>query len=170
MFPIRGGGRITAFGYAQAVICFEIRYNTPDGSCSSYVASEIMEDEQQMLIDIEQNIANLERSLGQANTSAANGKRGGSWQSPEKTSKRGFLQRGSSMSTAEKSPERKRWGISHTSMSLLRFRFLPHLSRQFILLRPSIFSNPTRSYKFETLHRCIAKITKCCSCGRYIHG
>ncbi|XP_076628965.1 otoferlin isoform X7 [Colletes latitarsis] len=90
-----------------AVVCFEIRYNPPDGSCSSYAASEIMEDEQQMLIDIEQNIANLERSLEQANTSSATGKRRGSWQSPEKTSKRGFLQRGSSMSTAEKSPERK---------------------------------------------------------------
>ncbi|XP_076663862.1 otoferlin isoform X3 [Andrena cerasifolii] len=108
-----------------AVICFEIRYNTPDGSCSSYVASEIMEDEQQMLIDIEQNIANLERSLGQANTSAATGKRRGSWQSPEKTSKRGFLQRGSSMSTAEKSPERK-----SRSSTLKSMRSLMKLGKQ----------------------------------------
>lgn len=89
-----------------AVVCFEIRYNPPDGSCSSYAVSEIMEDEQQMLIDIEQNIANLEKSFEQANTSG-NDKRRGSWQSPEKSTKRGFLQRGSSMSTGEKSPDRK---------------------------------------------------------------
>ncbi|XP_076249647.1 otoferlin isoform X2 [Calliopsis andreniformis] len=102
-----------------AVVCFEIRYNPPDGSCSSYAASEIMEDEQQMLIDIEQNIANLEKSLEQANTSAANGKRRGSWQSLEKTSKRGFLQRGSSMSTADKSPDRKGKGSTLKSMRSL---------------------------------------------------
>ena len=94
--------------YAQAVVCFEIRYNPPDGSCSSYAPSEIMEDEQQMLIDIEQNIANLERSLEQANTGADAGKRKGSWHSPQKSSKRGLLQRGSSLLTAEKSPDRKR--------------------------------------------------------------
>ncbi|XP_076628524.1 otoferlin isoform X2 [Colletes latitarsis] len=103
-----------------AVVCFEIRYNPPDGSCSSYAASEIMEDEQQMLIDIEQNIANLERSLEQANTSSATGKRRGSWQSPEKTSKRGFLQRGSSMSTAEKSPERKRSSTLKSMRSFMK--------------------------------------------------
>ncbi|XP_076179649.1 otoferlin isoform X6 [Ptiloglossa arizonensis] len=89
------------------VVCFEIRYNPPDGSCSSYAATEIMEDEQQMLIDIKQNIANLERSLEEANTSSVGGKRRGSWQSSEKTSKRGILQRGSSMLTYEKSPDRK---------------------------------------------------------------
>lgn len=89
------------------VVCFEIRYNPPDGSCSSYAASEIMEDEQQMLIDIEQNIANLERSLEQANTAAEAGKRKGSWHSPHKTSKKGLLQRGSSLLTDEKSPDRK---------------------------------------------------------------
>ncbi|XP_017891089.1 otoferlin-like isoform X4 [Ceratina calcarata] len=88
-----------------AVICFEIRYNPPDGSCSSYAASEIMEDEQQMLIDIEQNIANLERSLEQANS--ASGKRKGSWHGPDKTSKRGLLQKGASLLTADKSQDRK---------------------------------------------------------------
>lgn len=67
-----------------------------------------MEDEQQMLIDIEQNIANLERSLEQANTAAEAGKRKGSWHSPHKTSKKGLLQRGSSLLTDEKSPDRKR--------------------------------------------------------------
>lgn len=93
--------------YAQAVVCFEIRYNPPDGSCSSYAASEIMEDEQQMLIDIEQNIANLERSLEQANSSTSSGKRRGSWHTPEK-SKRGFLSKGISMSTGDKSPDTRK--------------------------------------------------------------
>ncbi|XP_012140584.1 otoferlin isoform X4 [Megachile rotundata] len=94
----------------QAIICFEIRYNPPDGSCNPseiMEASEIMEDEQQMLIDIEQNIANLERSLEQANAGSGSGKRKGSWHSPEKTSRRGFLQRGSSLSATEKSTDRK---------------------------------------------------------------
>lgn len=96
---------------AQAVVCFEIRYNPPDGSCSSYAVSEIMEDEQQMLIDIEQNIANLERSLEQANSSgksSTSGKRRGSWHTPEKTSKKGFLPRGVSMSTSEKTPDTRK--------------------------------------------------------------
>lgn len=94
--------------YVQAVVCFEIRYNPPDGSCSSYAVSEIMEDEQQMLIDIEQNIANLERSLEQANSSSTSGKRRGSWHTPEKTSKKGFLPRGTSTSTSEKSPDTRK--------------------------------------------------------------
>lgn len=89
----------------QAVVCFEIRYNPPDGSCSSYAASEIMEDEQQMLIDIEQNIANIEKNLEQANSS---GKRAGSWHTPEKTSKKGILSKGTSLSTGEKSPDTRK--------------------------------------------------------------
>lgn len=93
----------------QAMVCFEIRYNPPDGSCSSYAPSEIMEDEQQMLIDIEQNIANLEKSLEQAKGTSS-GKRRGSWHTPEKTSKKSFLPRGTSISVGEKSPDaRKRW-------------------------------------------------------------
>lgn len=67
-----------------------------------------MEDEQQMLIDIEQNIANLEKSLEQANSSSTNGKRRGSWHTPEKTSKKGFLPRGTSLSTTEKSPDTRK--------------------------------------------------------------
>ncbi|XP_024881709.1 otoferlin-like isoform X1 [Temnothorax curvispinosus] len=104
-----------------AVVCFEIRYNPPDGSCSSYAVSEIMEDEQQMLIDIEQNIANLERSLEQANSSSTSGKRRGSWHTPEKTSKKGFLPRGTSLSTSEKSPDtRKRSTALRSVRSLLK--------------------------------------------------
>ncbi|EFN61375.1 Otoferlin [Camponotus floridanus] len=100
-----------------AVVCFEIRYNPPDGSCSSYAASEIMEDEQQMLIDIEQNIANLERSLEQANSST-NGKRRGSWHTPEK-SKRSFLPKGISMST-DKSPDTRKRTTLKSMRSLLK--------------------------------------------------
>ncbi|XP_011692063.1 PREDICTED: otoferlin-like isoform X2 [Wasmannia auropunctata] len=104
-----------------AVVCFEIRYNPPDGSCSSYAVSEIMEDEQQMLIDIEQNIANLERSLEQANSSSTSGKRRGSWHTPEKISKKGFLPRGTSLSTSEKSPDtRKRSTTLRSVRSLLK--------------------------------------------------
>ena len=86
------------------MVCFEVRYSPPNGSCSSYAVSEIMEDEQQMLIDIEQNIANLEKSLEQANTS----KRRGSWQHAEKTHKKSFMQRGISLTIDDKSPDRKR--------------------------------------------------------------
>ncbi|XP_015590570.1 otoferlin [Cephus cinctus] len=98
------------------VVSFEVRYNPPDGSCSSYAPTEIMEDEQQMLIDIEQNIANLERSLEQANST----KRRGSWHSHDKSCKKGFLQRGSSMSTGEDSPDRKRSSTLKSMRSLMR--------------------------------------------------
>ncbi|XP_046836781.1 otoferlin isoform X1 [Vespa crabro] len=107
-----------------AMVCFEIRYNVPDGSSSSYAISEVMEDEQQMLIDIEQNIANLERSLEQANSSNGGSdgtsKRRGSWHTQEKISKKGFLQRGSSMSTGEKSPDRKRSSTLKSMRSFMK--------------------------------------------------
>ncbi|KAM0725203.1 Otoferlin [Formica fusca] len=102
-----------------AMVCFEIRYNPPDGSCSSYAVSEIMEDEQQMLIDIEQNIANLERSLEQADSSTTSGKRRGSWHTPEK-SKRGFLSRGISMSTGDKSTDTRKRSTLKSMRSLLK--------------------------------------------------
>ncbi|XP_076646228.1 otoferlin isoform X2 [Halictus rubicundus] len=103
-----------------AVVCFEIRYNPPDGSCSSYAVSEVMEDEQQMLIDIEQNIANLERSFEQANTSSANGKRRSSWQTSERIFKKGFLQKGNSTSTTEKSSDRKRYSTLRSMRSFIK--------------------------------------------------
>jgi hypothetical protein len=61
-----------------------------------------------MLIDIEQNIANLERSLEQANSSNTSGKRRGSWHTPEKSSKKAFLSRGMSVSTSDKSPDTRK--------------------------------------------------------------
>ncbi|KAI4500926.1 hypothetical protein M0802_004137 [Mischocyttarus mexicanus] len=105
------------------MVCFEIRYNPPDGSSSSYAISDVMEDEQQMLIDIEQNIANLERSLEQANSSGgggSNSKRRGSWHTPEKLGKKGFLHRGSSMSTGEKSPDRKKSSTLKSMRSFMK--------------------------------------------------
>ncbi|XP_068990051.1 otoferlin isoform X8 [Neodiprion pinetum] len=102
-----------------AVVTLEVRYTPPDGSCSSYAGTEIMEDEQRMLIDIEQNIATLERSLEEANSM----RRRGSWHSPaEKARKRGLgtMQRGSSMSAAEGSPERKRSSTLKSVRSLMR--------------------------------------------------
>ncbi|XP_046413657.1 otoferlin-like isoform X1 [Neodiprion fabricii] len=102
-----------------AVVTLEVRYTPPDGSCSSYAGTEIMEDEQRMLIDIEQNIATLERSLEEANSM----RRRGSWHSPaEKARKRGSgtMQRGSSMSAAEGSPERKRSSTLKSVRSLMR--------------------------------------------------
>ncbi|XP_012269850.2 otoferlin isoform X2 [Athalia rosae] len=100
------------------VVTFEVRYTPPDGSCSSYAGTEVMEDEQQMLIDIEQNIANLERSLEQTGTV----RRRGSWHSPEKMKKRvaGPVQRGSSMSASERSPDRKRSSTLKSVRSLMR--------------------------------------------------
>lgn len=57
-----------------------------------------------MLIDVEQNIANLERSLEQTNS----GKRRGSLQHGDKPHKKGFMQRGISLTIGESSTERKR--------------------------------------------------------------
>ena len=89
-------------------MAFEVWYSAPDGSAGSWTGNEAydaLDDDQQMLIDIEQNIANLERSFTQG--------RRGSWQSAEgdrPTSSRAPLKRGGSLSAPDKSPasERKR--------------------------------------------------------------
>lgn len=60
---------------------FDVLYTLPDESTASFTGSqayEALDDDQQMLIDIEQNIANLERSL-------VTGK--DNWQAPEKCDK-----------------------------------------------------------------------------------
>ena len=57
----------------EATVSFEIRYEIPEGSScagSSYATTDILQDERQTLIDIEENIANLERTL--ANREAKN--------------------------------------------------------------------------------------------------
>lgn len=83
----------------QATVEFELTYCPPDGvsaAGSSFSAQQIDLD-QQMLMDIEQNIANLERSMCQG--------RRGSWQSAVGATSRGHkvsLQRGGSLSAPEK--------------------------------------------------------------------
>ncbi|XP_043482896.1 otoferlin-like isoform X2 [Leptopilina heterotoma] len=98
------------------IVCFEVRYTAPNESCSSYAPSEILEDEQQMLIDVEQNIANLERSLEQTN----GGKRRGSLQHGDKPHKKGFMQRGISLTIGESSSERKRTSAFKNVRSLIK--------------------------------------------------
>lgn len=54
----------------QVIVELEILYSLPDESSASFAGSQaynILDDDQQMLIDIEQNIANLERSLSTGN-------------------------------------------------------------------------------------------------------
>lgn len=63
-----------------ATVNFEVRYSSPESAegcfdsstVSKFVHQQaeqgIVDDEQQMLLDIEQNIANLERSLNQGET------------------------------------------------------------------------------------------------------
>lgn len=95
----------------QAKVTFEVWYSSPDGSAGSWLSNDVydaLDDDQQMLIDIEQNIANLERSFIQG--------RRGSWQSDEgnrattASASKTPIRRGGSLSAPEKSPapERKR--------------------------------------------------------------
>lgn len=58
----------------QAIVNFEVRYSSPENTDGNFDSSNVskflqqqhsnsIDDDQQMLLDIEQNIANLERSL-----------------------------------------------------------------------------------------------------------
>lgn len=86
---------------------FDVIYTLPDESTGSFASSQpydTLEDDQQMLIDIEQNIANIERSISAG--------RQESCQSNE-ARRRTLLQRAISLNTAGKAsasekPERKR--------------------------------------------------------------
>jgi hypothetical protein len=59
-------------------VCFEVRYSSPENmegnfdspTVSKFIhqAEQSIDDEQQMLLDIEKNIANLERSLHKGTT------------------------------------------------------------------------------------------------------
>lgn len=62
-----------------AIVNFEVRYSSPESAEGGFDSSTVskfvqqqaeqgIDDEQQMLLDIEQNIANLERSLNQGET------------------------------------------------------------------------------------------------------
>ena len=56
-----------------AIVNFEVRYSSPENmegnfdspTVSKYVQKQSLDEDQKMLLDIEQNIANLERSLHQ---------------------------------------------------------------------------------------------------------
>lgn len=64
-----------SFYYLQALVDFMVTYISPDDAAGNFDPSNLikpiqqnsssMDDDQQMLLDIEQNIANLERSLHQ---------------------------------------------------------------------------------------------------------
>ncbi|XP_063235260.1 otoferlin-like isoform X2 [Bacillus rossius redtenbacheri] len=100
----------------QAVVSFEVQYAPPDGPAGGPWPDG--DDEQQMLVDIEQNIANLERSLSQ-------GRRGSWGQEEEAGGQRGaarVLRRGGSLSAPEKSPapERKRSSTLKSVKSFMR--------------------------------------------------
>lgn len=58
----------------QAIVNFEVRYSSPENTDGNFDSSNVskflrqqnsnsIDDDQQMLLDIEQNIANLEKSL-----------------------------------------------------------------------------------------------------------
>lgn len=58
----------------QATVDFDVLYTIPDDSIADFTGSrgyEALDDDQQMLIDIEQNIANLERSMATDSWQAA---------------------------------------------------------------------------------------------------
>lgn len=58
-----------------ASVNFEVRYSSPENvegnfdspTVSKFVHQQSLDDDQQMLLNIEQNIANLEKSLNQGN-------------------------------------------------------------------------------------------------------
>jgi hypothetical protein len=91
-------------------------YSAPLSSADCCSGNDALDDDQQMLIDIEQNIANIERSFTQG--------RRGSWQSAEGDStttasaSKPALKRGGSLITPDKSPaqERKRWERTITAL------------------------------------------------------
>lgn len=102
----------------QVRVDFDVLYSLPDASTASFADSQaynILEDDQQMLIDIEQNIANLERTLVTEPRDAP--------QSAERGSKN--MPRGSSLNTTDKSPmieryERKRSSAFRSVRNLMR--------------------------------------------------
>lgn len=97
---------------------FEVLYSTPDESTASFAGSQaydVLDDDQQMLIDIEQNIANLERTISNTPHDSWHG-----------TSGRGSktLKRGSSLNIPDKSAalerDRKRSSTLKSVKNLMR--------------------------------------------------
>ncbi|XP_018569831.1 otoferlin-like [Anoplophora glabripennis] len=94
---------------------FDVLYTLPDESIASFTGSDfhMLEDDQQMLIDIEQNIANIERSLAagpHGTISSASDKRGRT------------MKRASTVATSDKSTSQdKRRSTLRSMKSLMRF-------------------------------------------------
>ncbi|GJQ68634.1 hypothetical protein Trydic_g17181 [Trypoxylus dichotomus] len=97
---------------------FDVLYSLPDASTASFADSQaynILEDDQQMLIDIEQNIANLERTLATDTRDDT--------QHAERENR--TMKRGSSLTVPDKSPiieryERKRSSALRSVRNLMR--------------------------------------------------
>lgn len=109
---------------------FDIIYALPDDSTASFAGSQaydILDDDQQMLIDIEQNIANLERTLAVEPSRTADQR-----QSVSNRVSRTF-KRGTSLNdTADKSPVMERTSIVERkrSSALRSVRNLMRLGKQ----------------------------------------
>lgn len=107
----------------QVRVDFDILYSLPDASTASFADSQaynFLDDEQQMLIDIEQNIANLERTLAtEPCESKQSTDRGGG----------GILKRASTLNTPDKSPVIERYERKKTS-ALRSVRNLMRLGKQ----------------------------------------
>lgn len=96
-------------------------YSAPDESTASFAGSQaydILDDDQQMLIDIEQNIANLEKNLSTS--------RQENWEASEKKSRKSILQRAISLNTqnvpssSTEKLERKRSSTFRTVRNLMK--------------------------------------------------
>lgn len=100
----------------QASVEFEILYRLPDDSIASFTGSQppydILEDDQQMLIDIEQNIANIERNLSTGPQSG--------WNMSSDKGNRVLRHANSVVTTTEKN-DRKRSSTLKSVKSLIRF-------------------------------------------------
>lgn len=105
--------------FFQITVDFEVLYTTPDESTASFAGSQaydMLDDDQQMLIDIEQNIANLEKTINSSTQE----------NSPSSTSRKmKLMKRGFSLATPEKSPigersDRKRSSTFRNVRNLMR--------------------------------------------------
>ncbi|KAL1517093.1 hypothetical protein ABEB36_000901 [Hypothenemus hampei] len=95
----------------ESLIEFSILYSPPDVSLTSSTI-DMVDDDQQMLIDIEQNIANIEKSL-QSERFASN--------SLPLTDRRKFLRRATTLSTPEKCLSDRKRSTLKSVKSLIRF-------------------------------------------------
>ncbi|RZF48118.1 hypothetical protein LSTR_LSTR002184, partial [Laodelphax striatellus] len=142
-----------------ATVDIEITYYSMDeASAAPSSHPSALDMDQQMLVDIEQNIANLERSMSN---------RRGSWQSTPSSSpksKKAFLMRGGSLSAPEKerspNPERKSRTLKASVKNLIRLGkqrpgredalLLPE-AHQSLNPEPVVYSCPPRAPSLSSL-------------------